>query len=129
MQTASSIKMKAFVAFLSLLVISTASPIEDSTEEIDNVSQTPNDRNLLTLAHQLAYGPYASQQTLATQQMMRYQIPITSKETKIKYPLSVFFAPQLQQNLAAIVADLVAGNSKFVLYAQRTLQAERSYLA
>ena len=32
------------------------------------------------------------------------------KKTKfIKYPLIAFFAPQLQQNLAAIVADLEAG--------------------
>ena len=47
----------------------------------------------------------------------------------IKYPLIAFFVPQLQQNLAVIVADLLAGNSKFVSHPQRTLQAERSYLA
>ena len=40
-----------------------------------------------------------------------------------------FFAPQLQQNLADIVADLEAGNSKFVSHVKRTLQAERSSLA
>ena len=51
------------------------------------------------------------------------------KKTKVnKYPLSAFFAPQLRQNLADVVADLEAGNSKFVLHAQRTLQAELSYL-
>ena len=44
-------------------------------------------------------------------------------------PLSRFFAPQLQQNLAAMIADLEAENSKFVLHALRTLQAERNYLA
>ena len=53
-----------------------------------------------------------------------------AKKTRfIKYPLSAFFALQLQQNLAAIVADLEAGNFKFASHAQRTLQAERSYLA
>ena len=40
------------------------------------------------------------------------------KKTKfIKCPFSAFFAPQLQQNLAAIIADLEAGNSKFVAHA------------
>ena len=53
----------------------------------------------------------------------------TKKAKFIKYPLSAFFAPQLQQNLAAVVADLEAGNTKFVSHARRTLQAERSYLA
>ena len=38
-----------------------------------------------------------------------------AKKTKfIKYPLVESFAPQQQQNLAAIVADLEAGISKFV---------------
>ena len=59
-----------------------------------------------------------------------FQVPKYTylKKTKcVKYPLSAFFAPQLLQNLAAIVTDLEAGNSKFASHAQRTLQAERSY--
>ena len=52
------------------------------------------------------------------------------KKTKfIKYPRIAISAPQLQQNLVAVVADLKAGNSKFVSHGQRALQTEPSYFA
>ena len=59
---------------------------------------------------------------------IRLATDIKVKTKFIKYPLSAFFAPRLHENLAVIVADLKAGNSKVVSNAQRTLQAERSYL-